>query len=197
MTTVRPTWGEVFLTPPNMTAEDLLRINEQAYDGAKYELFDGLLVREGIEMTSAGHAILCQRLGLRLGNYAQAAGFANPIAQNMLFDLTPSGSSRRITLAPDVAILRATTPHAWTSVPQDSPLLAVEVLSPSQTTAEMALKAKTYLNGGAEEVWVIDHQSRTVEVWTAQGTTTLDEDATLSSPLLPGFSVAVHCLLDG
>lgn len=197
MTTVRPTWGQVFLTPPNMTADDLLRMNEQAADGARYELFDGLLVREGIEMTSAGHAIVCQRLGLLLGNYAQSSGFANPIAQNMLFDLTPSGSANRITLAPDVTVLRAATPLSWTSVPHDTPLLAIEVISPSQTTAEMTLKAQAYMSAGVEEVWIIDHKSRTVEVWTAQGTRALDENATLTSALLPGFSVSVRFLLDG
>lgn len=197
MTTIRPTWGKVYLAPPNMTLDELLRMNEQVDDGSQYELFDGLLVREGAEMTSAGHGVLCQRLGLLLGNYAQAAGFANPIAQNMLFDLTPAGSSNRITLAPDLAVLRATTPLSWTSVPHDTPLLAVEVASASPTLAELGLKAQTYLNGGVEEVWLIDHKTRSVEVWTTHGTTTLDDAAALTSPLLPGFSASVRFLLDG
>jgi hypothetical protein len=47
MTTIRPTWGKVFLVPPGTTADDLLRMSELADDGAKYALFDGLLVREG------------------------------------------------------------------------------------------------------------------------------------------------------
>ena len=197
MTTIRPAWGQVFLAPPNMTADELLRMNEQADDGTRYELFDGLLVREGIEMTSAGHAVLCQRLGLLLGNYAQSSGFANPIVQNMLFDLSPAGSSNRITLAPDVAKLRATTPVSWTGVPHDSPLLAIEILSPSQTTADLALESHAFLDAGAEEVWVIDHKARTVEVRTLQGTRPLDEKAPLTSALLPGFSVSVRFLLDG
>jgi Uma2 family endonuclease len=194
MTTIRPSWGEVFLVPPGTTADDLLRMPD---DGCKYELYDGLLVREGGEMTSAGHGVLCQRLGLVLGSYAQTAGFANPIAQNMLFDLTPAGVPERITFAPDLSILRATTPLSWTSVPHDAPLLAVEVVSASQTLAEMAIKAQIYLRAGVEEVWVIDYKTRGVEVWTPRGTTTLGDAATLTSPLLPSFSVSVRFLLDG
>jgi hypothetical protein len=43
----------------------------------------------------------------------------------------------------------------------------------------------------------VDHKGRTVEVWNAQGHPTLDEQQTLTSPLLPGFGVAVRLLLDG
>jgi Uma2 family endonuclease len=180
-----------------MTADDLLRVNEASDDGDKYELYDGLLVHEEIEMTSTGHAVLRQRLGLLLGTYARDAGFANPIAQNMLFDLTVAGASKRTTLAPDLAILRATTPISWTSVPHDTPLLAVEVALSRQTLAHLSVKAQTYLQAGAEEVWVIDYKPRSVEVWNAQGTTTLGDTATLTSSLLPGFSVSVRFLLDG
>jgi Uma2 family endonuclease len=195
MTTIHPTWGEVFLTSPSTTGDDLLCLPD---DGSKYELYDGLLVREGGEMTSAGHGVLCQRLGVALGVYAQTAGFANPIAQNMLFDLTPPGGApTRTVLAPDIAILRATTPVTWTSVPQAVPLLAVEVVAASQTLAELALKAQTFRTAGVDEVWVIDHKSRSVEVWTAQSATTLNDTQTLTSSLLPGFSVPVRFLLDG
>ena len=82
-------------------------------------------------------------------------------------------------------------------MPQEAPLLAVEVVSESQTVAELAIKAQSYRTAGVEEVWVIDHSSRTVEVWTANARATLDETQTLRSALLPGFSVAIQFLLDG
>ena len=47
-------------------------------------------------------------------------------------------------------------------------MLAVEVVSPSQTLAEIALKAQTYRNAGVEEVWVVDARSRSVQVCTAR-----------------------------
>jgi Uma2 family endonuclease len=193
MITTRRVWGEEFEVPVTTTADDLLRLPD---DGSKYELFEGILVREGGEMPSAGHGVLCQRLGGVLFMYAQATSFPNQILQNALFDRTPLGVSTRLVLAPDVAIMRATTPVTWT-VPTDPPLLVAEVVFPSQSLAELALKAQIYLSAGVEEVWVVDHGTRTVQVWSAQGTTTLNDTQALTSPLLPGFSVDVRFLLDG
>jgi Uma2 family endonuclease len=190
MTTIRPTWGEVFEVPPNTTADDLLRLSD---DGGKYELFEGMLVRQ---MTSPAHGEICQRLGGELYVYARATSYPNPIVQNALFSLSLPGATPPTLLAPDVAILRATSTPTWT-VPQDTPLLAVEVVSESQSLAELALKAQTYRKAGVEEVWVVDHKTRAVEVWNAQGTTTLNDTQTLTSVLLPGFGVAVGFLLDG
>ena len=189
-TTTQPTWGEVFAAPPGTTGEDLLRLPD---DGYKYELYEGALVRE---MTSPGHGDICQRLGVELGIYARNAGFANRIVQNALFDLSVPGAVKRRVLAPDIAVLRGNAPPTW-GVPHQAPLLAVKVVSEPQTLAELALKAQIYLSGGVEEVWVVDHQTRTIAVWTPQGTTTLNDTQTLASPLLPGFSVAVRFVLDG
>jgi Uma2 family endonuclease len=192
MATVKPIWGEVFAMPPATTGEDLLRL---PHDGHRcYELYEGELVRE---MTSAGHAELCQRLGGELYLYARSTGFAYRILRNGLVDLTPPGASARTVLAPDLAILRTTTPPPWTGISQDPPLLAVEVVSASQTIAELTLKAQVYLQLGVEEVWVMDHRARIVEVWNAQSPLTLNDTQNLTSPLLPGFSVSVRYLLDG
>src|SRR5579875_2666115 len=144
----QPAWGALYQMPATITAADLLRLPD---DGAKNELFEGTLVRE--EMTSAGHADLGQRLGVALGIYAQHTGFPNRIRQNGLIDLTPPGAQRRTVLAPDIAIMRSTTPPPWDQIPTDPPLLAVEVVSPSQTLAELSMKAQFYRNAGVDEVW--------------------------------------------
>jgi len=180
----------VFDAPPGTTGDDLLRLPD---DGYKYELFEGMLVRE---MTSPEHGLICQRLSVELGIYARGTNLPNQIVQNTLFDVTPPGSPTRVVLAPDLAIRRVGAPSTW-AVPQEAPLLAIEVVSPSQTLAEIALKAQTYRNADVEEIWVVDAHSRSVQIWTAQGMTTLDETQALTSPLLPGFSVAVRFLLDG
>jgi Uma2 family endonuclease len=190
MTTIHPTWGEVFQAPPNTTGDDLLRLPD---DGYKYELYEGELVRE---MTPPEHGAICHRLDVELGIYARTVSLPNQIVQNALFDLTPPAAPQRVVLAPDVAIRRVGAPTTW-AVPHETPLLVMEVVSPSQTLAEIALKAQTYRNAGVDEVWVLDAQSRSVQIWTAQGTTTLTDAQTLTSPLLPGFSVTVRFLLDG
>lgn len=188
----QPTWGDLFQMPTNITAEDLLRLPD---DGARNELYEGTLVRE--EMTSAGHADLCHRLSVELGIYARTTGFPNRIRQNGLIDLTPPGAIRRTVLAPDLAIMRSTTPPSWDQIPKEPPLLAVEVVSPSQTLAELSMKAQFYRNAGVDEVWVIDHATRTIEIWNAGGMLTLMDGQTLTSSLLPGFSLDITGLLDG
>jgi Uma2 family endonuclease len=190
MAVPQPTWGEVYEVPATTTAQDLLRLPD---DGSKYELYEGTLVRE---MTSPGHGDICHRLSGLLFVYAQTTGFTNRIVQNALFDLTPLGATRRTVLEPDVAILRTGAQPTW-DVPREIPLLAVEVVSESQTLAEFALKAQYYRNAGVDEVWIVDHSSRTVEVWTAHGKATLTDAQTLTTPLLPGFRAQVSYLLDG
>lgn len=185
-----PTWGEVYEAPADVSANDLLRLPD---DGGTYELYDGMLIRG---FTTPGHGAICFRMGGVLYVYAQSARFRNRIVQNALFDLTPPRATRKTVLAPDLAIMRGAVPPSW-SVPREAPLLAVEVISTSQTTTELALKARFYRNNGVDEVWLVDHRSRSVEIWDAQGRTTLDDSATLTSALLPGFSVAVAFLLDG
>lgn len=187
----QPAWGDLYRMPPSMTADDLLRLPD---DGAKNELYEGTLVRE--EMTAAGHADLCQRLGFKLGTYAMQTGFPYRIRQNGLIDLTPSGATRRTILAPDVAIMRTTTPPALDEIPIIPPILVVEAVSPSQTMAELGMKAQFYLNAGVDEVWVISQGARVVEIWNAGGTTTLNDGQSLTSVLLPGFAADITHLFD-
>lgn len=191
MAALVPSWGETFEMPAATTADDLLRLPD---DGYQHELYEGTLVRE---MISPGHGAVCHRLSVELGIYARATGFANPIVQNALFDLSRPGAVGRTVLAPDIAILRAGAAQSWDTVPHEPPLLAVDLVSDSQTLAELALKAQTYRRAGGDEVWIVDHKSRAVEVWSARPTVTVHEAALLTSPLLPGFSVAVRYLLDG
>ena len=47
------------------------------------------------------------------------------------------------------------------------PDLVVEVLSPSNRSYDRDLKRKRYLENGVPEVWIVDADDRTVEVWKA------------------------------
>jgi Uma2 family endonuclease len=74
------------------------------------------------------------------------------------------------------------------------PDLAVEILSPSNTRAEMARKRREYFAGGARLVWEVDPEARRVRVYTdAETFTELGEDGTLDGgPVLPGFALPVR-----
>ena len=52
-----------------------------------------------------------------------------------------------------------------------APLLVIEVLSPSNTKAEIADKRQTCFAGGCQEFWLVDPKKKTVQTWTAGGST--------------------------
>jgi Uma2 family endonuclease len=79
------------------------------------------------------------------------------------------------------------------------PDLAVEVLSKGSRNEkrDRELKPARYAFWGVREYWLVDRFARTVHVYRPDGPTyalveRLGPDDTLSSPLLPGFGVAVR-----
>ena len=71
------------------------------------------------------------------------------------------------------------------------PDLCVEIVSPSNTAAELELKRGEYFSSGCRLVWIIDPRKRSVEVYTQPDTATrLIEPALLEGgTVLPGFSL--------
>ncbi len=186
---LRQLWGETYLIPADITGDELLRYPD---DGYTNEVYEGILVKT---MTTPGHAITCQVLGRILGNYGVAMGFPDTrILQNALFDFTLPGTPKKTILAPDIAILRSDAPSGLNNVTHDVPMIAVEVVSPNQTLDEIRIKAATYRAAGVEEVWILDRNTRTAEIWTAQGQISVTAGQPLSSTLLPGFSVILGTL---
>jgi Uma2 family endonuclease len=72
-----------------------------------------------------------------------------------------------------------------------APDIAVEVISPSERSVDSQAKVQAYLRYGAQEVWQVFPRSRTVVVHRGATSTTLSESDAITSPLLPGFSLAV------
>lgn len=75
-----------------------------------------------------------------------------------------------------------------------APDLAVEVLSPSNTAAEMRAKMDDYFGAGCRVMWIVDPLRRSVVVHCPDGSSkVLTEDDTLTEEeLLPGFSMVVR-----
>lgn len=71
------------------------------------------------------------------------------------------------------------------------PDIAVEVLSPSESPARIHRKLKQYFNGGVKEVWLIDTEDRSVEIWTSPSLPdrAIKGDEAIHTPLLPGFEL--------
>src|SRR5207249_1285238 len=87
-------------------------------------------------------------------------------------DATLRMASGRVRL-PDVAfIARDRLPGGFIprqAIPDLSPDLAVEVLSESNTPAEIDQKLREYFESGTRLAWVIDPRARTVAVYHAPG----------------------------
>lgn len=76
------------------------------------------------------------------------------------------------------------------------PDLAIEVLSPSTAQLDKKNKRRVYAQVGVKELWLVDPLLLQIQVYEfaknpAKPTRLLEEDETLSSPLLPELSLSV------
>ena len=72
--------------------------------------------------------------------------------------------------------------------------LTVEVLSPSNTKAEMARKRREFFASGTRLFWIVDPVACTVEVFTApeQSTVLYEADMLDGGDVLPGFKLVIR-----
>ena len=78
-----------------------------------------------------------------------------------------------------------------------APDLAVEVVSPGNSAAEIAQKVREYLSAGGQAVWVLDYTARTLAIHTgaAPPAVLTDGDRVDGGDYLPGFVCPVTDLL--
>jgi Uma2 family endonuclease len=171
--------------PGKATERHLLRFLHAA-DKRLYELVDGTLVEKpmGYKESSLA-AVLIGRLVV----WNAAAGDVGNIAGA---DGTVRLLGRQVRM-PDVSFTR------WDrlpggrlpaeAIPDFAADLAVEVLSASNTPAEIARKLGEYFACGAKLVWVIDPAARTVRAYTGPADVTpfAASDALDGGGVLPGF----------
>lgn len=152
----------------------------------RYELDEGQL----IEMTRPAykHNRVTKELLVELEIFL----LKNPLGEVLLSEnlYALSSNTRR---SPDVAVILGDRHEELENakVIPIVPDIAAEVLSPSETLRTIHRKLKQYFAAGVKEVWLIDPESREVEVWTGP---TLPDWAlavgeALTTPLLPGFSL--------
>jgi Uma2 family endonuclease len=168
-----------------LTAEEF--DNYPFEEDKRYELDEGEL----IEMTRPAykHNQVMQKLLVELVLYFREHPIGQALISENLYALSPS--TRR---SPDVAIIlgdrQAELENA--KVIPIIPEIAAEVLSPSETPRMIHRKMRQYFEAGVKEVWLIDPESKEVEIWIGlQLTHELTGDAAITSPLLPGFALTL------
>ena len=174
-----------------LTAEEF--DNYPFEEDKRYELDQGEL----IEMTRPAykHNRVMKNLLIAVELYLRGNRLGEALVSENLFALSPS--TRR---SPDLAIILGDRREELrdAKVIAIIPDIAVEILSPSETTPSIHRKLKQYFEAGVKEVWLIDPDSKQAEIWTGpqlpEHELTVAES--INSALLPGFSLPLEQLFD-
>lgn len=178
---------------PIPSEDTLLTIEEFEHlpdDDWRCELVRGVVVREppaGFE-----HGRLAMRISLLLARFAEEHGLGEVLASETGFVLVEEPPTVR---APDAAFVaegRVPFP-APPGFGRLAPDLAVEVVSPSNTIAQINSKVLDYLDAGSRLVWVADPATRSVMVYRSPKEIRLltGEDELDGEDVLPGFHVGL------
>ena len=176
----------IFNPPPGTATEaDLLRLVER--DGRLCELIGGTLVEKPMGFWEGQ---IAAQLIILLGNFVRPRSLGSIFAP----DSTMRMQSGHVRL-PDVSfIAKDRLPKTKQAIPTIAPDLAVEVLSESNTSREIAMKLDEFFQSGTRLAWVIDPEPRAVAIYHDAGepTTVLDEQGMLDGEaVLPGLSIAI------
>jgi Uma2 family endonuclease len=146
---------------------------------------------------NARHGRLAVKIAVRLETWSEQ-GKHGVVGVESGFTLSKNPDVVRF---PDVYFIRAErvpptgVPDAfWTIAPN----LAVEVVSPSESAADVQEKVRDYLQAGTPLMWVIYPRSEQVVVHTTDGVarTLSGDDLLASSDVLPGFGCTVRQIFE-
>lgn len=87
--------------------------------------------------------------------------------------------------------------HGWSFI-GGPPILAVEILSPSDTIEDIEEKVEDYLAAGVALVWIVNPTFRTVEVFRPDADPQLFnvQQILTAEPALPGFNTPVRAIFE-
>jgi Uma2 family endonuclease len=177
----------IVLDPPPGTATEEDLIGRDKRGGPTCELVDGVLVEKAMGYEESELAL---ELAFFIKLYLRTRKLGIVLGEAGFLRLFPG-----VVRAPDISFI------SWERVPSNelpdeaiapfAPDLAVEVISESNTRAEMARKLREYFEGGARLVWFVYPKTRTVAVYTSvtkvrrlRHTQTLE-----GGDVLPGFEL--------
>lgn len=180
-------------TIQTITADELL---QRPDDGFRYELVKGELVK----MAPAGseHGKLAMRVGWRLAQHVESQNLGNVYAAETGFQLASNPDTVR---APDVAFVRqervaeaGEVRGFWPGAPD----LAVEVVSPGDTYAEVEDKVLDWLDAGTLMVAVVNPRQRTVTIYRSRADIVIltRDDLLDGNNVVPGWILPIRELFE-
>jgi Uma2 family endonuclease len=157
-----------------------------------HELVEGELV----EVMSTGfiHGIVAQRIGRFIGNFADENNLGEVTASETGFVLEENTYR-----GADCAFISNENLEKY-GYPQGffptSPDIAIEVVSPSNTSDEMLQKVNLYLKNGSRLVWLIYPKLKMITVYRQNNVVNLlrEPDTLEGEDVLPNFSLSLEKL---
>ncbi len=177
----------------SMTVEALYGLPE---DGRKYELEAGRLISEPLPGYRHGRVMFV--VAKILDAHASRLGLGEVLVGDSGFVLARAPDTVR---GPDVAFVaaaRLADTDDRSKAFEGAPDLAVEVLSPTNTPAEMHAKVGDYLAAGTRSVWVLDPERRTVALYGSLLSPQIlgEDDVLQADDVLPGFRARVGAFFE-
>ncbi len=175
------------VTSTKLTYEDYALIPD---DGRRHEIIDGEHYVNPAPNTKHQRVLL--RIAIALHNHVEAHQLGEVFIAP--YDVILSDVD---VLQPDLMFITAEHARLITAKNlQGTPDLVIEILSPSNRQYDEVLKRKQYDRFGVAEYWIVDPENDAITVY-RRGASTFDcvvraaTDGTITSPLLPGFSLVV------
>lgn len=166
-----------------LTFEQFERMADEPY---KLELLKGELVR--VPPPKRKHMEIAHRLyeALRIAIARTTPGIVGIPYIEMGYRVSSASWLR-----PDVSV--SAPDQRGEDYFEGAPIIAIEIVSDSNTAAEMESKTEEFLANGAAEVWMIYPKSR--RAWIYRSTSAAARVESLSTPLLPEFRMELGDLL--
>jgi Uma2 family endonuclease len=159
-------------------------------EGRRWELVDGELIP--VSGPTPEHQFILQRMMLALMLYLNVDPGRGVVLNDVEFALNDEHRVR-----PDVLVLlgqRALSLDIKKVPVPGAPDVAVEIISPSERSFDSQQKVEAYLRHGTREVWQVYPKSKSVVIYRGGTAAMLGPGEQITTPLLPGFSIAVQSL---
>ena len=167
------TFEEFERLPDHIGKLELLRgevIASEPIETRNHRIANRLLRRFDAAINSA----LARRESLRIGEIFRLAGYQ-------------MGSDSW--LQPDLSLTHIEQPE--NKYLQGAPAIAIEVISSGDLAEDVVGKRQIYFEFGAAEVWRIYPETRHLEIYMVHSGQLFGANDSVTTPLLPGFSVSV------
>ena len=166
-------------------AQPRIRFNRADYDrlpeDLRVELIDGELVK--MPPPTVRHQQLCRRLVFMLGGAVDQG--------RIYFSPVDVPIDEFNALQPDILVLAEDRLPAPGARSAPTPLLVIEVLSPSTAARDRKTKAALYFGKGVAEMWLVEPDARTIEVGSGGGWKRFGGEERVRSRAVPTVEVAL------